>query len=101
MTRRLTMFQVAGLVALQKAAGAGEAIRPKGIQNGTMHTLLALGLVALREAPRGRPSRARAYAATNMWRITNAGRAVLASPDPASVPVPVAVSTTPAPEARA
>lgn len=85
MTRALTIFEARALSAVGKAAGAGECQRPAGIQTATMHRLKDAGLLALRvDSPGGTRRRPHALCKPrHYWSITAAGRAALASPNPA------------------
>jgi hypothetical protein len=87
----ITMWQMAALSAIATAAGNGEAERPKGVQHTTMQQLAQLGLVHGRQAerPRSRRFRQRGTAPT-LWRMTEAGRQVLASGNPAAAAAHVA-----------
>jgi hypothetical protein len=91
----ISMWQMAALSAIATATAAGdgdgEAERPRGVQHATMQQLAQLGLVHGRvaERPRSRRFRQRGTAPT-LWRMTEAGRQVLASGNPAAAAAHVA-----------
>ena len=80
----ISLWQMAALAALARVAGQGEAERPRGVQESTMRAIERLGLAASRlaERPRSRRFRGRTLPPL-LWRVTDRGREVLASGDPA------------------
>jgi hypothetical protein len=80
----LTMWQMAALVQVAKLAGDGETSPPANIHRRTLDALVAAGLLGHRyaERPRSRRLRQRGAAASLYW-VRPAGRAALASADPA------------------
>jgi hypothetical protein len=88
MSDRLSIWQMAALSAI---AAAGEAPRPRGVQFTTVAHLARLGLVAGRpDTGARRRARWGQRAAPTLWRVTEEGRAALASADPAGAAAAVA-----------
>jgi hypothetical protein len=86
---RLWQRDLMALRLLANAVGLDEGRRPKGVLTEGLLRLEAHGLVA--KGSRLPPSR-RGLPAGRLWRVTDAGRLVLASPNPAAI-----LGTPPAP----